>query len=196
MERRGEFQATIGKTNYINGSKVEAYYAQNPFQQASDTAEHEAKHVVAGIDDGASVEMVSVIPGPGYLGITQFNRFTEVGAAAPHADGHSGTSWDVSLIEMRGGSVMSAGIRARNIIRRKEKYVQKVAQELDQHGTLTGGDISRIYREVEEGEEVIIDIRTPDGKKESFETRTNEQIVDIPKEMIQMKPNREISLAA
>ncbi len=137
--------------------------------------------------------MVSIVPGPGYLGVTQFNRFTEIGAAAPHADGHRGTSWDVSLIEAKGGSVMAASISARNVIRRKEKYVQKVAQRLDQHGTLNGGDIDRIYREVDEGEEVIIDIKTSDGKRNKVETRTPDQIVNIPTEMI---PDQELALAA
>lgn len=180
MERRAGIKVDVDKTTYVNGLKIEAYQAQEKSFGASDTALHEAKHVIAGIEDGAMVEEVSVIPGPDYLGITKFNRFTEAGAAAPHADGHSGTSWDVSLIEMHGGSVISAGVRGRNSILRKSKHVLKVAQELDKRGTLHGPEVMQIYRELEEGEEIKIDIRTPDGNSNSFLTRTDESFVEVP----------------
>jgi hypothetical protein len=180
MERRGGIEVEIDKTSYLNGLKIEAYHTEDAFKGASDTALHEAKHVVAGIDDGAMVEKVSVIPGPGYLGLTQFNRFTSAGAAAPHADGHSGTSWDVSIIEMSGESVMGASVRGRNSILRKAKHVRKIAQELDKRGTLHGPEVAQIYRELEEGEEIRIDITHNSGDKKSFSTRTNEQNVFVP----------------
>lgn len=180
MERQEGFRAEIGKTTYFNGFKIEAYQVEESFPDASDTALHEAKHVVAGIDDGAIIEKVSIIPGRGYLGITQFNRFTASGAAAPHADGHSGTSWDVYLIESHKESVDSSGARGRRSILRNAKHVKKVAQELDKRGTLTGPDVTRIYQELEAGEEIRIDITAENGMKNHFETRSNNLFVMIP----------------
>lgn len=158
MERRGEIQAQIGKKIYFNEAQIEVNYAEDPFAEASDVAWHEAEHVVAGIDDGAYLELVSVKPGPGYLGITRFNRYTPAGAAAPHANGRRGTSHDLNVIRMHGDSETSAGIRGLNSIRNKPKHVRKIAQKLDRDGTLYGNDVNIIYKEIDLGEEIIINI--------------------------------------
>lgn len=179
MERQEGIQIGIDKPTYHNGIKIEAYKIEDSSKGASDTALHEAKHVVAGIDDGANIEVVSVVPGPGYLGITRFNRFTDAGAAAPDADGHNGTGWDTHLIEKHGGNLMSARVRGKSSILRRPKHVLKVARELDRRGTLNGSEVMQIYRELEEGEEIRIDITDIDGNKKTFTTHTNENNVYI-----------------
>ena len=78
------------------------------------TARHEARHAVAAEANGTRVVFASIIPGPGYLGITQLSAFDAIAAAAPHAHGDSGTGHDVSIIEHAGESVGAAGAAAKN----------------------------------------------------------------------------------
>lgn len=176
----------IGSTQYIGDSKVEVSYEEEPFAPTNETDEHEADHIIAGVEDGAHLIKASSRPGPGYLGITMFDRYTAAGAAAAHANGRDGTSHDVRVIRNNGDSVTAAGIRGLNNLRRRPRHRQRVAQELHKHD-IDQHDVDRIYTELEEGIPVIVDFKKPDGSTEKIKTKTNESFVDIQQNRTQKK---------
>lgn len=161
-----EIETQIGRKEYLpDGSIVESRII-NPLILAdnySDTAYHEALHAATA---PRKVEMVSIVPGPGYLGITKFSSFDAAAAAAPHAHGKSGTSWDTTLIAMQGGSVSGASAEAKSRLAGKGEHVEAVARRLEVVKSMSGGEVREIMRRVDVGEEVEITITSASGEKE------------------------------
>lgn len=84
----------IGKTRVSVVPKHEQKRGPRP---ASSVATHETEHAVTAIVNGTPVESVTIIPGPGYNGLTKLARPDPIAAVAPHANGRDGTSHDVLL---------------------------------------------------------------------------------------------------
>lgn len=123
-----EIEIQIGKKEYLpNGTTIESRII-NPLALAdsfSDTSNHEALHAVTA---PTKVEFVSIIPGPGYLGVTKFSSFDAAAAAAPHAHRKSGTGWDTMLIEMSGGSIEGASAETHSKLANKSKHIEVLSR--------------------------------------------------------------------
>src|SRR5438309_2024694 len=96
-------ELSIGTTEIAPGYKAEVtpkFDLEN--KPKSETSIHETRHGVAGIKNGSYVRRMSIIPGPGYLGITELDRFDAIAFMAPHAAGCDGTGHDVSVVAYMG----------------------------------------------------------------------------------------------
>ncbi len=173
-----EFEVRIGEKEYLpDGTLVEASVV-NPLPQANaytNTSMHEALH--AG-KSPSIVESVSIVPGPGYLGITKFSSFDSAAAAAPHAHGMDGTGWDEMLIEARGQSVGAADAEAKSKLARKGKHIEVLARYLQARKTISGNEVRQVMDRVDRGEEVEITVTTPTGGSETrIEKGVREEVV-------------------
>jgi len=143
------------------------------------TSDHEALHTVVAQANGTDVEHVSIVPGPGYLGITKPTRFDAAAAAAAHAFGGTGTTHDRFIIQAHGHSVGAASSAAVDIISKdnNEKKVVAVAMALEMHGSLDNHGIKQVMQEVDEDERVvnsnmaIVDIFVKKPTGETYESR-------------------------
>lgn len=130
---------------------------------------HEAEHAVVGVVDGAFVELVTSIPGPGYKGLTRLDRFDAPAAAAPHSQGRDGTGWDTMVIELSGNDIGNASGTASRILSTRRDEVYRVAARLRQKGTMGHGDVVTAMSEAEEirsetqEREVDVSIKGMDG---------------------------------
>lgn len=161
-------EMTIGlneKRFLTDGSTIESR-VDNPMKLAnfaSDTAVHESLHAGTAPE---KVKRVSIIPGPGYLGITEFSQFDAPAAAAPHHRGMSGTSWDEYLILANGHSPEAAGAAANARLVGKDEHINILSRRLEAEKTLTGRQVVETMNRVENGEEVVIKIKRKNGDTE------------------------------
>jgi len=152
----------------------------------SNTALHEATHAVVAAENGTPVENGTVIPGPGYLGLTKLGRPDPIAAVAPHADGMSGTSHDVKITNMMGHDESSLAGTARSIMNKNRAKIIKLANFLDGNKSATGSDVENIRRQVDNREKneqntdgIEITIKRPSGEVVVFE-RTRDGKILIP----------------
>jgi len=163
-----EIRIGLGESGYTsNGAKVSVEIidplsiSNNP----SNTAIHESLHAVTA---GEKVKKVSIVPGLGYLGITELDSFDAAAAAAPHAFGMSGTGHDEVLVEYSGVSISSADSSAKSKLQGKERHVMSVAGYLENKKTITGNQVKRVMDRVDKGENVFVKIEKPDGDEDSY----------------------------
>lgn len=171
----------VGQTFEFGGSSIEVtsnLLSRNT--NPSDTATHEATHAVVARAHGTGVKKASVIPGPGYLGITELSNFDAVAAIAPHAMGHDGTGWDVYITQAQGHGVDTAGSVARGYVHAEKEVITEVAAHLDNKGTLSGYEIDAIRNDVKQGESVTIRRVDENGREEVIKTRATDGIVMLP----------------
>jgi hypothetical protein len=167
MASKMERYFPIGETVRADGSivVVEKRRGSRRGPRGGSTARHEARHAVAAIANGTGVVYATIIPGPGYRGLTQLSGFDAVAAAAPHAHGDDGTGHDVSIIERAGHSVGAAGSAAKSILAERHEHVEAVASALQTEGSLSGSRIREIMSDIDKGPEIIIKIFFPNAKK-------------------------------
>ena len=148
----------VGKTFLPDGTQViisankkeESIKAANDNGNPTNTGVHEANHAVVAIrNDPTSVIDASVVPGPGYRGITRLRRPDAIAAAAPHSHGMGGTGHDVNIIRHMGHDVGAVYAIARNIANDNKEHIHAVAVQMDKKGTLSGGEIVNIMDEVD-----------------------------------------------
>lgn len=170
---------------YVNGFRVEAHALHRRKPTPSETAYHEAEHSVVAEKNGTFVKRATIVPGPGYGGLTEMTRPDPIAAAAPHAQGRSGTSYDVFIIGLMGVSVGSAASAAQSILRGNQEHVEAVASELEDKRTLSGEEIRQVMTDVEKGKEVVVFIRSPKGEEQRISERSRHKApVEIPKELV------------
>lgn len=157
------YEVKLGKTKYLpDGSEIEVAI-DNPMNLAkasSDTSKHESLH--AGTAPH-KVKLVSIVPGPGYAGITEFTQFDAPAAAAPHRRGMSGTSWDEYILIANGHNPDSAGAAADARLSGKDKHIDVLSRRLEAEKTLTGAKVVETMERVENGENVVIKLKDRDG---------------------------------
>jgi hypothetical protein len=157
MKERG-ISIPIGRNAYLeDGTRVSAQLVQPEWAGVSltSTEEHEVIHAVVSEKVlVGSVDEVSIVPGPGYLGYMRPNRMTAAAAIAPHALGMSGTGHDVMIVEHMGGS-SGAGSVARTIVRESSDEIKAVGLELKKKKTLTGGDVREAMKSPDGAEQKI-----------------------------------------
>jgi hypothetical protein len=127
----------------------------------SNTAMHEAKHFVVGEKRGAGPKMASIAPTTEFKGITIMSKYDAAAAAAAHADGMSGTSWDLHIIQASGDNVHAAVTTARSILSDSKEEVEEVAIELEEKKTISNSEgVSAMKRgkEKKEGIEKVEEI--------------------------------------
>lgn len=153
-------------------------------KKPSNTAVHEAKHAgVAEKRKPGSVKMASIVPGPGYLGITEMHSMDAVAAAAPHAHGMSGTGFDVHIIGQMGADVHAAGAAARVIMSANEDETDEIAYALEEKKTMSGSEIRWAMQNIDLRNEVVVFIFSPEGKKEELIMAPREPII-IPTNIV------------
>ncbi len=157
-----------GEVVLPDGTRLKAYPKEKlSKKKPGAAATHETRHAVVAIKNGTGVVFATIIPGPGYSGLTQIRAPDAVATAAPHAHGDGGTGHDVLMIVLSGHDLGAAMNAARSALSGMDKQVHAVAAELEERGTLMGADIERIMKLVENGQEIVIEITSPKGKKET-----------------------------
>jgi hypothetical protein len=159
---------------------------EDPLPTFSKTGDREGGHAVLGALDGRIVHKVSTRPGPGYLGITQLDGYSEV-AAAYHAD-EPGGSQDAKIIEMKGGNVSAAVAKAKEMKAKYRRHIAHVAHAADKddlgHEQVVSimKDVDKKLAEKEELKKTaIIDIFAPDGSKTQLKAPIENNKVELPK---------------
>jgi len=144
----------------------------------SETEEHETIHAVVGekVHSG-SVEKVSTVPGPGYLGFTQMSFLTAEAAIAPDALQMRGTGHDRALVAHMGANAGAAAAVARSIVGHSTDEIKSVGFELKKKKVLSGHEARSAMARVYEGQEMEVFRLTPDGQQHSFIQKVDEHVV-------------------
>jgi hypothetical protein len=177
-------EVVVGSQSFLpDGSEIRSKVL-NPVKlniAISDTAHHEATHAVVGEKTGTSVKIATITPGPGYGGLTELTGYNAIAAAAPHADGCDGTSYDMALVEQVSGSTSGAIDAAKATIASNREVIHGVASLLDEKGSANGTEIRDRIKRIEHGADIQIELITPDGeKKETIEHGIKGEIIMFP----------------
>ncbi len=138
--------------------------------EPGETADHEARHAVAGAEDGILPKLASRIPGPGYLGKTEFPLFSAAAAMAPDAHGCNGTGYDVALVRAMGQDPGAAAAAARSLLSGKEEIIHAVAALIEVKGTAYGHEISEAMFSAA-NPRVNVEITDPSGQSSRYSER-------------------------
>jgi len=168
-----------------NGIRLTTDFLKKPARKIpGNTASHESKHATVAYFNGTGVESVTIIPGPGYLGLTKLARFDAAAAAAADADGHSGTSHDLAIIGFAGHDASSARSAARSVMDSNRDVIEDVAIKLEENGTIYESDIKESVnhtRKEREADAVVLTIKAQDGSERKHR-------INIPKNSSIMIP--------
>jgi hypothetical protein len=193
--RSPEGAVSINQTKYIDRFRVtvEPLTAKKKTVGGS-VATHEARHAVAAVANGTEVRSATIVPGPGYLGLTELSRPDPISAAAPHATGSNGTGHDVFIIGLMGYDVSTASNVARGIIANNHKEVAAVAALLEEKRTVTGHEIQETMKNVSKKEErVMVIVEDADvGKIHIEEVQATKGVVVFDKKWVK----EDVALAA
>lgn len=186
MRSPESIQVSLGRKSYdgeyeIQTVTTDVFYEDIP---SGETANHEAEHSVVAEEDNATVEMASIVPGPGYLGITKLSRFSAAAAVAPHANGRYGTGHDLAVTQQMRADIGTAIGTAKSIIMRRQRQIRAVAGALETHRTLSGGEIRKVMDSVDRGVEMTVFVRnTKTGEEQETKSiRSTEKDLIIEKE--------------
>ena len=181
----------LNESTYVNGFHIHVEADKKPLITPGSTAVHEATHAVAAIANGTSVKKATIIPGPGYLGMTELSRFDAIAAAAPHADGCSGTGHDMHIVAMMGHDKGSAASAALGVVGQNRQEISAVASLLEEKKTISGSDIDHTIREVSQKkngqEKATIHIKAPDGSEQTLQAEAQNSTIMLPGEWITLK---------
>lgn len=155
---------------------------------AGRTARHEAKHAFPNPDN---VKTVTIIPGPGYFGLTELHIPDPVAALAPDATGEDGTGWDVrAAISITGGNIGPASNVAKSIVNENAEEVEEVASVLEEKKTISGYEVKQAIDNVRNkrkvGEKATLFIKSPEG----FEQRIPD--VDVRNGIVILPPKEQV----
>ena len=193
LDHLPDFQ--IGKSIYLPDGSQAYVQELDPIPPLIQTDEevpnHEADHVVVGVENGTPVVLATIVPNAanGSLGETHFSRPDAVAAAAPHARGRRGTGYDMHIVAALGVSESSAMATASRILSANQHKVDEVAAELAEKKTLNRWEIleamDRADRrlEKEKGREVIIFISRPDKSQLSAKSTARSESFAMPEEL-------------
>lgn len=164
----------IKEAKYINGAKVTA--TEIAVKEPGTTAHHEAVHGVVAKKTGANVVGMTIIPGPGYNGLTTLDRPNAIAAAAPHGIGHGGTGHDMRVAGILSDNPDRMAKLGAKIAQQSHEEIIAVASELEDKKTLTDEDVeSAMDRAQRQEKEVTITIKKPDGTTETIDKKKSEK---------------------
>lgn len=139
-------------TEYVGNTRINVVQKPElprpPRPLVSDTARHEAKHAVVAEANGTTVKRVSIVPGPGYAGITELTRHDPIAAMASH--GEKGTGHDRLITRLMGHSEDASARAAKEFINKNSEEIKAVAHALDKNKTLGGNEVRKIISQVSE----------------------------------------------
>jgi ATP-dependent Zn protease len=179
MKERG-INIAIGRTTFLeNGFRVIAQeqHPRRNKKKPGETAYHEAEHAVI---EPHHVKNVSIVPGTGYNGITEMTKMSATVALGPHSRGRKGTGWDRFIASQMGVNISAAESAARAILASKEHEVEEVAYALEERKTLSGTELMAVIRSVDEGRDITVFIKAPDGAERSITQKTSENTIFLP----------------
>lgn len=184
-----------GNNGFQIGAKPETPDADKRRVVPSDTALHEATHTVPALVNGTPVEEVSIVPGPGYLGITKLGRPDPIAALAPHSTGHNGTGHDVFIASLMVNDIGPASNVAKSIAQSRQKEIAAVASLLEEKGTITGYEakeaMDSVDRKKEENKATVF-IKSPDGSEKRIpDVNVDNGVVIVPQEWVKYKLPKE-----
>jgi hypothetical protein len=129
------------------------------------TAKHEIAHAYVAFSNGTGIKLVSIVPGPGYAGITVLKSADMYAAAASTAGGHSGDGHDKAIVESSGIDLSHATSVASRIMSGKKFEMLLMAALLQKRKTIHESDLSETAKAVREGPLFLVRIISADGKK-------------------------------
>lgn len=138
----------IKEIKYFDRFRVRVNAPAKKRMLGGSVATHEARHAVAAVMNGTAVKKATIIPGPGYLGLTELSRPDPIAAAAPHATGSNGTDHDIAIVGFMGYDVSAAANAARKIIDQNHEEVAAVASLLEERQTVNGQEIQETIKNV------------------------------------------------
>lgn len=145
------------------------------------TARHEAKHALPNPDN---VKSVTIIPGPGYRGLTELYIPDPVAALAPHATGEDGTGQDVMVASFITNNVSAAENAARGIVNNNTEEIEEIASVLEEKKTITGNEVKKAIHNVRNRKEEVqlatVFIKSPDGSETIHNLDVRNGIVTLP----------------
>ena len=149
------------------------------------TALHEAAHIeVAGV-----IQWATIIPSSTYQGATMPASMTAASAMAAAALGMEGTGWDEFLTEhILGVDPHSAKNAALSALSGRYDYMEAVAEELEEKGTIGQADVEIAHEKVQRRRRgvwnVQVQVVEPDGKVEEFDAESEGDTILIRDEWI------------
>lgn len=188
MERAPMVVEVGKKKRLANGVEIVASKLKEQIINPSDTARHEATHIVV----AGQIRRATIIPSGNALGSTEPVEMTAAAAMAAHAMGHDGTGWDEFLTKflLRVNPESAASV-ARAVLANKEEELQAVAEELEEKKTIGQYDVERAYQKAERRRQRIdrakIVVLRPNGKSEEHELESHHNIVMIPGRLYDVK---------
>lgn len=166
---------SIKETNYVNGAKVTVAPVESSVKPGR-TAHHEATHGVVARKTGSEVVGMTIVPGPGYNGLTTLDRPNAIAAAAPHGIGHGGTGHDMRVAGILTRNPDRAAKLGAKIAKESTEEIHAVASALEEKKTLTTKDVAAAMDKAQRQEkEVTITIEKPDGTTETVEKQKSEK---------------------
>lgn len=180
----------VNKSIYLeNGCKVEAVAVKKPKKIIipSQTALHETEHAYVAEKLGTGVRLVTIVPGPGYLGLTVLEEFNEVAAVAPHVNGRGGTGQDMLNARLSGTDENVAMSVARSITDPNREEINDLAGELQEKNTMTGAELrsSINSNSKKKNLEATVFIKLPSGEERKYEGfDVEKETVLVPDEIV------------
>lgn len=166
---------SIKEKNYVNGAKVTVSPVESSIKPGK-TAHHEATHGVVAKKTGSEVVDMTIVPGPGYNGLTTLDRPNAIAAAAPHGIGHGGTGHDMWVAGRLSGNPDRAAKLGAKIAKQSKEEIHAVATALEEKKTLTTKDVAEAMDKAQRQEKnVTITIENPDGTKKTIENQKSEK---------------------
>ena len=171
-----------GRSEYaVNGAQVRAKII-NPLEKGekpTGTPIHEIKHAKVMQETGGTVFDATIVPGPGYNGLTRGANISGAARIGPHITGESGGGFDMHVAEMLGQNTSSEAIAAKSIIYENEEGIDYVASLLQKRKTMTGGQIAEAFNRFDEGERVIVELKSPEGEVSEKELDKDSNVVTL-----------------
>lgn len=179
-------EARVGYTpeiQYFRGGKLTVVGDKlAPKEEPTDpVAIHEARHSALG-----RVKSVSIVPGPGYLGITiPDGPINLLAAVAPHAGGSDGTSHDLNIVRMHGYNPDSLMGAARSELAANKDRINAIALGLQREKTLTSSGIERVVFEYNQANftSATVLVESPQGEVREKKVPVRDNIAMIPQEI-------------
>jgi len=112
--------------------------------------------------------MATIIPGPGYRGLTKLARPDAIAAAAPNSKGRSGTRHDMSIVATLGYPIEATRAVARRMVEANQPEIKAVAKVLEKKKTIYNVDIKSAIANARKEPRInaTLFITKPDGSEE------------------------------
>lgn len=164
-----------------DGTQVRAKIV-NPLEKGerpTGTPIHEITHAKIMQETGGTVYDASIIPDSDSNGRTRGANISGAARVGPHMTGQAGGGFDMYAAEILGQNTSSNAATAKSIFYEHEEGIAYVASLLQKRKTMTGGQIAEAFNRFNEGEIVIVEVKTPDGEVSEKELDQDSNVVTL-----------------